>query len=63
MLEHLHGISPSTGGTSCQLKKKKMAKNVFFCIGASICIGRETLFLLYAGIFYSLSEMEVGHIL
>ena len=21
----------------------------FFCIGASICIGRETLFLLYAG--------------
>ena len=36
---------------------------VFLCIGASICIGRETLFLPYAEFFNSLSEMEVGHIL
>ena len=31
---------------------------VFFCISASICIGRETPFLPYA-----VSEMEFGHIL
>ena len=30
---------------------QKMLVCFFFCIGASICIGRETLFLLYVGFF------------
>ena len=68
MLAHLQGISPSAGGAPCQFFFLnvffcKKCLHVFFCIGVSICIGRETLFLPYAGFFYSLSEMEVGHIL
>ena len=54
LLAHLQGISPSAGGTPCQfLFYNVFAKNacIFFCIGASICIGQESLFLLYAGFF------------
>ena len=53
MLAHLQGISPSAGGIPHKFKKKMfLAKNActfFLYIGASICIGRETLFLPYAG--------------
>ena len=56
MLAHLQGITSSAGGTPCQLKKKVFGKKnacmFFFCIGASSCIGQETLFLQYAGFFF-----------
>ena len=67
MLAHLQGISPYAGGTPCHFFKNVFWQKMlvcFLCIGAFICIGRETLFLSYAGFFfYSLSEMEDGHIL
>ena len=55
VLAHLQGISLSAGGTPCQLKKNVFWQKrlyVFLCIGASNCIGRETLFLPYAGFFF-----------
>ena len=66
MLAHLQGISPSAGGTPCQLKKKcfwQKCLYVFLCIGDSICIGQRLCFSHIQDFFHSLSEMEVGHIL
>ena len=49
MLAHLQGISLSAGGTPYHFFKCFWQKMLvyFFCIGASICIGPETLFLPY----------------
>ena len=54
MLAHLQGISHSAGGTPYNFYSQCFWQKMlvcFFCIGASICIGWETIFLLYVGFF------------
>ena len=66
MLAHLQGISPSAKGTPCQLKKNDLAKNAFMFISVSVVLFALVYRLCFSRVrdfFYSLSEMEVGHIL
>ena len=67
MLAHLPGIFPSAGGPPVIffLFVCKKCLYVLFCINASICIGRETLFLPYLKwkLVISYSYFSIGKII
>ena len=69
MLAHLQGISPSAGGTPCQflfLSSSFLAKNACMFLSVSVLLSALVERLGVSRMrdfFYSLSEMEVGHIL
>ena len=66
MLAHLQGISPSAGGTPCHFFRIFFAKNACLFFSVSVLLFKlveRFCFSRFRDFFYSLSEIEVGHIL